>query len=98
MPDWNACYERRETPWDKGLPTPVLSEVAARHPGIFCGRVLVPGCGTGHDARWLAEQNCEVTGADIAPLAIERARVLDPDQRVASQLVDVLDLPEDLRG
>ena len=23
MTDWNTCYERRETPWEKGKPTPV---------------------------------------------------------------------------
>lgn len=96
--DWNACYQRSETPWDKGVATPILEEVAAAHPELFAGRVLVPGCGTGHDARWLADRGCEVTGADISTLALERARALDPGNRVTFRLVDVLNLPPDMRG
>lgn len=75
--DWNELYQRGETPWEKGVATPVLAEVQARHPEVFANgtRVLVPGCGVGHDARWIAGHgDCEVTGLDIAPLAIDQAR------------------------
>ena len=98
MSDWNACYERRETPWDKGKPTPVLAEVAQRHPTILTGRVFVPGCGLGHDARWLADRGCVVTGVDIAPLAVEGARVLDDQGRIAFHVADLFDLPPDLQS
>nr|WP_075089561.1 hypothetical protein [Verrucomicrobium spinosum] len=54
--NWNELYETGATPWDKGLPTPVLAEVQQRHPQLFQGEVMVPGCGTGSDARWLAAQ------------------------------------------
>lgn len=98
MTDWNGCYERSETPWEKGVPTPVLAEVAARHAGVFQGRALVPGCGFGHDARWLAACGMQVAGADIAPRAIEMARVLDTHGAVDFRLADVFDLPGDMRG
>lgn len=98
MTDWNACYEQRETPWDKGIPTPVLGEISTHRGSVFQGRALVPGCGLGHDARWLAQQGLQVTGADIAPLAIEKAKALDPDQSVDFRLVDIFSPPADLLG
>ena len=98
MPDWNDCYARNETPWDRGAPAPVLEVLRERSPRLLRGRVLVPGCGLGHDARWLAAHGCKVVAVDIAPLAIERARQLDAEQRVDFRLADLFDLPPDLRG
>lgn len=98
MTDWNSCYRDQNTPWDKGLPTPVLAEVAAKHGGVFQGRSLVPGCGLGHDARALANRGLQVTGADIAPLAIEKAKALDVAHQVDFRLVDMFTPPEDLQG
>ena len=97
--NWNEMYERKETPWEKGLPTPVLAEVHAKHPGVFQGRTFVPGCGSGHDVRWLATHGCsEVIGADIAPLAIERAQALDAEAIATYRLADLFNLPSDLIG
>lgn len=36
-------------------------------------KTLEIGCGTGTDAIWLAEENFEVTGIDVSPIAIEFA-------------------------
>jgi methyl halide transferase len=96
--DWNTCYENKETPWDKGQPTPVLAELMARHPSLLQGRVLVPGCGLGHDALALSQAGCEVTGADIAALAIEKAIELDVARLVTYRLVDIFDSPADMIG
>jgi SAM-dependent methyltransferase len=98
MTDWIDCYQRGETPWEKGKPTPVLDEVLARHPEVFHGRVLVPGCGFGHDARWLAAHGLTVTGADIAPPAIEGAQKMDQEKRVDFRLIDLFALPADMQG
>ena len=69
--DWNAAYELGDTPWDKGFASPPLIEFLKRQP--ILGRVLVPGCGTGHDVRALAAQGAEVVGLDIALRGIHRA-------------------------
>lgn len=98
MTDWNACYRDDNTPWDKGLPTPVLAEVLARHGEVFQGKALVPGCGLGHDARALADHGLTVTGGDIAPLAIEKAQALDVKHRVSFQLMDVFSPSPEFRG
>jgi SAM-dependent methyltransferase len=39
---------------------------------------LVPGCGTGHDVRLLAEQGAEVVGLDLAARAIRQAGQFPP--------------------
>lgn len=98
MIDWNERYELGETPWDKGIGTPVLDEIARKHPDLLSGNVFVPGCGMGHDASWLAKRGCIVTGGDIAPLAVAEAQKRHAEPNLDFRLADVFDLPEDLRG
>lgn len=97
--DWNDRYAAADTPWDKGSATPVLAEMWEKLPGIFDGAsVLVPGCGPGYEARWLAAKGCAVTGLDIAPLAIGKARELDVDQSVKFEVADFLQPEERFLG
>jgi len=64
--DWQAAYLAGETPWDKGIAHPAL--VAWLKNNRLAGRVLVPGCGAGHDVRAIAsDPDAEVIGLDIAP-------------------------------
>lgn len=72
--DWNAHYTSGELPWDTGDPDPFLVELMQRGT-VQKGRALEVGCGTGTNAVWLAEQGFDVFGLDLAPAAIERARV-----------------------
>lgn len=72
--DWEARYQVGDTPWEKGEGSPGLVDfLACRNPpGV--GRVLVPGCGTGHDARTWARHGFAVTGMDISAAAVTLAR------------------------
>ena len=89
--DWNSRYENKDTPWNKGMHTPVLEEFQIRHTEKLSGKIAVPGCGAGHDARWLADlEGADVHGLDIAPLAIDEARSLDPQGKVNYQVMDFL--------
>ncbi len=89
---WNQCYAEANTPWDKGLPSPALVQALQKHP--VKGRVLAPGCGAGHDAAFVASLGCDVTGLDIAPLAIERAKAAHPELPEQTWLLGSLfDLP-----
>lgn len=94
--DWNEQYAIGETPWDKGEPSPPLLEALGRLE--ISGRILVPGCGTGHDVRALAGQGAHVVGLDIAALAIERARTIAPVAGEEYVCGDLFDLPASLRG
>jgi len=61
-------------PWEKGEASPGLVDFLAGHTTLARGKVCVPGCGTGHDAREWSRAGFEVTGYDIAPSAIRLSR------------------------
>ena len=74
---WETRFERHETPWDRGEPSPQLRAwldeglfAAAGHPA----RVIVPGCGSGHEVVALAAAGIDVTGLDSAEAACARTR------------------------
>ena len=67
--DWNQAYLDRNTPWDKGAPSPVISELVSGIPQN--ANVVIPGCGTGNDVLAVQTANPRViTCIDIAPEAI----------------------------
>jgi methyl halide transferase len=72
--DWEARYQTHDMPWEKGEPSPGLVDFLASQAGLPRGTVLVPGCGTGHDARAWAAAGFTVTGCDLAPSAISLSR------------------------
>ena len=71
--DWEARYQSRDMPWEKGAPSPGLVDFLAAHPGLAHATVCVPGCGTGHDVRTWARAGFGAFGYDIAPSAIRLA-------------------------
>ena len=78
MTDWEKQYRIGETPWDKGRAHPQLAEFPA---ATFTGRWLVPGCGFGHDAAAIVGAGASsVVGMDIAPSAVDGAKVKWSDQ------------------
>ena len=93
--DWNDSYRDGNLPWDTGRPSSELQRVFSRHAIQPC-RALDIGCGTGTNSVWLAQQGFEVTGIDVAPLAVERAEKRAHAAGVKAHFVagDVLQLPE----
>ena len=68
--EWENRYQTGDMPWEKGEASPGLVDFLAAHPQLARGRVAVPGCGTGHDARVWAKAGFETWGFDLAPSAI----------------------------
>ncbi|MBX3414714.1 MAG: methyltransferase domain-containing protein [Pirellulales bacterium] len=93
--DWNDRYREGFLPWDTGRPSSELQLVLERY-GIRPCRVLDVGCGTGTNSVWLAQQGFDITGIDVAPLAIEQAekRAHESGVQVRFTVADVFDLPE----
>jgi SAM-dependent methyltransferase len=74
---WDLRYEARFAPWDAGRVPARLRQFAAMHAGPRT--VLVPGCGSAWDVRFLAESGWDVVGIDFSPEALAAARgVLGP--------------------
>jgi len=94
--DWEAQYEKGETPWEKGAPSPGLVDFLAVEP--VHGRVLVPGCGFGHDVRALAASAEEVVGLDIAAAAVAGAQRLPKVGTEHYLEGDLFALPPAMRG
>jgi SAM-dependent methyltransferase len=88
--NWNQAYLENETPWDKGSAAPPLAEFLAKH--VVAGRVLVPGCGTGHDVRLLSAQGADVVGMDLSPEALRRAEAFSKAGQESYLLGDFLNV------
>lgn len=69
--DWNTRYVDADTPWDLGGGSRVLGAVIDLGLLSGCERVLVPGCGRGHDVLQLAQRGFRGVGIDFAALAID---------------------------
>jgi SAM-dependent methyltransferase len=70
---WDQRFRTGVTPWDAGGVPNALREFA-----LACGgprRVLIPGCGSGWEARYLAELGWDVTALDFSAGAIAAARI-----------------------
>lgn len=70
--DWDRCYREGETPWNRREASPPLREWLERN--LLTGRVIVPGCGIGHDVALIAGQGADVMGLDISGTAIGEAK------------------------
>ncbi|MEM9281609.1 MAG: methyltransferase domain-containing protein [Verrucomicrobiota bacterium] len=98
--DWEYQYQTQQTPWEKGAPAPPLLEWLDHHPETISGRLLVPGCGTGHDVRALAGQTkaSPLVGLDVSETALEIARSHAPAGNETYLLDDLFVLPESQGG
>ena len=79
---WEGLYASGGDGWDLGQPSPPLRDFVESTPPPR-GRVAVPGCGRGHDARFLAGHGYDVVGFDFSPAAVTAARALAKRDRVA---------------
>jgi len=69
---WDKRFREKFMPWDAGRVPAALERFTARHP--VRGRVLVPGCGTGYEVRYLAQAGFDVTAIDFSEAALEAAK------------------------
>ncbi len=75
---WTDSYKKDHMPWDLNRSHPCLEWTLPRLK-LFKSKVLVPGCGRGHDVKKLKSLGHNVTGLDFSPEAVTRARELYPD-------------------
>lgn len=101
---WNDAWQEGTTPWDAGEIQPPLKEFFQSAAGQeLLGttseseggalKALVPGCGRGYDAAYLASLGYDTIGADLSQKAIEAARTWlanqsNPPPNVKYEVID----------
>jgi SAM-dependent methyltransferase len=71
---WDLRYGAQFAPWDAGRVPAQLRGFSEAHEGPR--KILVPGCGSARDVRFLAESGWDVLGIDFSPEALAAARVV----------------------
>ena len=69
---WEARFREGFTPWDAGGVPAAVREFLARERARL--RVLIPGCGSAHEARAFVDAGHEVVAIDFSRAAIDAAR------------------------
>ena len=71
---WDVRFDASFTPWDQcGVPQS-LANYVTQNPAPK--RTLIPGCGSAHEVRFLAERGWDVTAVDFSPAAVAHAKRL----------------------
>lgn len=97
---WSKIYKEtnNQPGWDLNGPTPILKHIIPQLK-IPKSRILVVGCGRGHDAFELAQRGNVVTAVDFSEEAIKEAKRLYPESENLKFLqADVFNLPEKYFG
>ena len=81
---WEGKYANGETGWDRGSVSPALSTWLET---LAPCRILVPGCGRGHEVIELARQGFDVTAVDIATPAIEHMQTMLEKEGLSATLI-----------
>lgn len=92
---WSAAYRTDDAGWDKGTCAPPIARLLASPLLPRDLRIVVPGCGFGHEAIAAARAGFAVTGCDFAPEAVAGADARARAQGVAARFLraDLFDLP-----
>lgn len=87
-----AGQDESKVPWAHRVPNPNLTSWLSSR-DAHGGRALVVGCGLGDDAEALARLGYDVTAFDIAPSAVEWARVAHAGSGVRYEVADLCQPP-----
>ena len=68
--DWQNHYDNDDLRWDLGQVAPPFIQLWEENK-LQKGKVIIPGCGQGHEVLFLAGKGFQVTGLDYAPGAVD---------------------------
>ncbi|KAJ2724895.1 hypothetical protein GGI07_001644 [Coemansia sp. Benny D115] len=90
---WHKLWDASNTKWDMGDVSPALRElIVDKKWELPTGCGIVPGCGRGYDAMFLASPNLHMVGADISSVAVEAANKLRDEKGIPGSLVEFKEL------
>ena len=84
---WQGRFLASNMPWDRGAPSPQLVRWLESGSLVPC-RILVPGCGSGHEVALLAQKGFDVTALDYAPAALALTRERLDRAKAQARLVE----------
>jgi len=84
--EWESRYQLNQTGWDRGEVS--LNLLYWIEKGLLkpC-RILVPGCGNGHEVLALAERGFDVVAIDIAPTPIKNLQAALHTKQLNAELI-----------
>ena len=90
---WEGLYKEGKMPWDfGGVPFRLSSFIDSQESPKS---VLIPGCGSAYEAKFLADKGFYVKAVDISKAAIERAsEIIGDTNNVDLEVADFFDLKE----
>ena len=85
--DWEDRYRNNQTPWDRGRTSPALDGWITS--GVIEGsRILVPGCGRGHEVIELARRGFDVCGIDLSTTALQELSNVLAQNELSAELIE----------
>ena len=84
--EWENRYQQGQTGWDRGEASPNLLYWLESEILTPC-RILIPGCGNGHEVLTLAEKGFDVVAIDIAPTPVENLRKRLNDRQLSAEII-----------
>ena len=84
---WDEIYLHNKVTWDMRTPTPVFENLLDAGKLIYPGKILITGCGKGHDAVLAAKKGYDVYAVDFAFEAIKLARQMAIRENVKLNLI-----------
>ena len=98
MSDWEERYQEGDVQWDKGEPSPGLVDWLEERGDQPRGKVIVPGCGFGHEAMYLARLGFDVVAVDFASAPIADLKMRAAGLFLLALQCDIFTLPEEYIG
>ena len=86
--EWENRYQQGKTGWDRGQVSPNVLYWLKENLLNPC-RILIPGCGNGHEVLAFAERGFDVVAIDIAPTAIENLSQTLQAKKLTAELIQV---------
>lgn len=84
--DWQGYYDENDLKWDLGEVSPPLKRLWEEG-SLKPGKVMIPGCGQGHEVLFFARQGFDVTGVDYTDGAVGLLRENLHREGVSAQVI-----------
>ena len=96
---WDNKYKINEFSWDVGYPTPFFVDWSKIIENKKSKKILIPGCGLGHDVIYLSKLGFDVYACDFSSTAVKILRNKVKKNNLSTKVIkeDFFKLSEDFK-